>query len=149
MHSLNHCSCGKAINITYSECVSVPLVIRHVMGMRRVILFYVAFLEQVMVTPVQALKLCTGRTAYRGSRGIGLLFLGHGIRRGEGSASRPGHTLHPGKTRYLLYRRLGGPQGRFGQVRKISYPTGFDPRTVRPVAHSLYRLSYSGIQCVC
>ena len=53
---------------------------------------------------------------------------------GEGSASRPGHSLPPGKTRYPLYRRLGGPQGRCGQVRKISPPQGFDPRTVQPVA---------------
>jgi hypothetical protein len=35
-----------------------------------------------------------------------------------------------------LYRRLGGPQGRSGQVRKISHPPGFDPRTVQPVASS-------------
>ena len=53
---------------------------------------------------------------------------------GEGSASRPGHSLPPGKTRYPLYRRLGGPQGRSGKVRKISPPLGFDPRTVQPVA---------------
>jgi hypothetical protein len=49
------------------------------------------------------------------------------------SVSRPGRTLPPGKTRYPLYRRLGGPQGRPGQVRKISSPPGFDPRTVQPV----------------
>ena len=30
----------------------------------------------------------------------------------------------PRKTRYPLYRRLGGPQGRSGRVRKISPPTG-------------------------
>jgi len=35
---------------------------------------------------------------------------------GEGSASRPGSSLPPGKTRYPLYKRLGGPQGRSGQV---------------------------------
>ena len=29
----------------------------------------------------------------------------------EWSAARPGHTLPPGKTRYPLYRRLGGPPG--------------------------------------
>ena len=52
----------------------------------------------------------------------------------EGSASRPGRSLPPGKTLYPLYRRLGGPQGRSGQVRKISPPPGFDPRTVQPVA---------------
>ena len=53
---------------------------------------------------------------------------------GEGSASRPGRSLTPGKNRYPLYRRLGGPQGRSGQVRKISTPPGLDPRTVQPVA---------------
>ena len=53
---------------------------------------------------------------------------------GEGSASRPVSSLPPGKTRYPLYRRLGGPQGRSGQVRKISPSPGFDPRTVQSVA---------------
>jgi hypothetical protein len=43
-------------------------------------------------------------------------------------------ALPPRKTRYLLYRRLGGPQGRYGRLRKISPPPGFDPRTVQPVA---------------
>ena len=52
---------------------------------------------------------------------------------GEGSASCSGCSLPPGKSRYPLYRRLGGPQDRSGQVRKISPPPGFDPRTVQPV----------------
>jgi len=43
-------------------------------------------------------------------------------------------ALPPGKTQYPLYRRLGGPQSRSGQVRKISPTPGFDPRTVQPVA---------------
>jgi hypothetical protein len=43
-------------------------------------------------------------------------------------------ALPPGKTRYPLYRRLGGPQGRSGCVWKIAPPPGFDHRTVRPVA---------------
>ena len=43
-------------------------------------------------------------------------------------------ALPPGKTRYPLYRRLGGSQGRSGEVRKIWPPLGFDPRTVQPVA---------------
>ena len=33
---------------------------------------------KVKRTLVQALRLCTGRTARRGSRGIALLFLDHG-----------------------------------------------------------------------
>ena len=44
-------------------------------------------------------------------------------------------ALPPGKTRYPLYRRLGGPLSRSGRVRKISPPTPeFDPRTVHSVA---------------
>jgi len=58
----------------------------------------------------------------------------NGTRRGEGSESRPGHSLPPGKARYSFYRRLGGPQGRSGQMRKISPPPGFDPRTVHRLA---------------
>ena len=42
-------------------------------------------------------------------------------------------ALPPGKTRYPLYRRLGGPQARSGWVRKISPPPGFDPRNVQAV----------------
>jgi len=53
---------------------------------------------------------------------------------GEGSASRPGRSLPLGKTQYPLYRRLGGPQGRSGQVRKILTLPGFNPRTVQPIA---------------
>ena len=37
---------------------------------------------KVKVTLVQALRLCTGRTAHRGSRGIALLFHDHGTRKG-------------------------------------------------------------------
>jgi hypothetical protein len=62
------------------------------------------------------------------------LFLDLGTRRGEGSASLLGRFLPPGKTRYPLCRRLGGPHGRCGQVRNVSPPPGFDPRTVHPVA---------------
>ena len=72
--------------------------------------------------------------AHRGSRGIALPFHDHDSRRGEGSVSCPGHSLPLGKTRYPLYRRVGGPQGRSGQVRKISPPPGFDPRTVQSQA---------------
>jgi hypothetical protein len=36
-------------------------------------------------------------------------------------------ALPPGMTRYPLYRRLSGPQGRSGRVLKISPPLGFDP----------------------
>jgi len=38
--------------------------------------------KKVKCTLVQALKLCTGRTAHRGSRGIALLFHDHSTRKG-------------------------------------------------------------------
>jgi len=43
-------------------------------------------------------------------------------------------ALHPEKSLYSMYRRLGGPQGRSGGVRKILSSPGFDSRTVQPVA---------------
>ena len=53
---------------------------------------------------------------------------------GVGGQHQAPAALPPGNTRYPLYRRLGGSQGRYGQVRKISHRPGFDPRTVQPVA---------------
>ena len=102
--------------------------------LRRSLTLILGLKVKVKCTLVQALRLCTGRTAHRGSRGIALPFHDHGTRRVEGSASRPGRSLPPGNPRYPLYRRLCGPQDRFGQVRKISPPPEFDPRTVQPVA---------------
>jgi hypothetical protein len=53
---------------------------------------------------------------------------------GGWSTPRPGRFTPGKETRYPLYRRLDGSQGRFGRVRKTSPPLGFDPRTVQPVA---------------
>jgi len=77
---------------------------------------------------------CSRPHGPRGGRGIAPLFHDLGTRWGwvVNVTSRP--PLPPGKTRYPLYRRLGGPQGRSGRVRKISSPTGFNPRTLQPVA---------------
>jgi hypothetical protein len=53
---------------------------------------------------------------------------------GVGGQCHASAELQPAKTRYPLYRKLDGPQGRYGRVWKISPPPGFDPRTVQPVA---------------
>ena len=108
-------------------CVSFPLLARPVLTTSR-------GKSKVKCTLIQALRLCKGRTACRGSRGIALPFHDHGTWRGEGPASRPDRSLPLGKMRYPLYWRLGGPQGRSWDVRKISPPPGFDPRTVQLVA---------------
>jgi len=93
-------------------------------------------------TLVQALRFCTGRTAHRGSRGIALLFLDHGTRRGWGVSVTPRLLLTPGKTRYPLYRKLGGPQGRSGQVRENLAPTGIRSPDRPARSQSLHRLRY-------
>ena len=90
---------------------------------------------KVKCTLVQALKLCTGCTAHRGSRGKAPLFL-------EGLASRPGRSLPRERLGTHCTGGWVGSQGRSGKLRKISPPPGFDPRTIQPVAQSLYRLSY-------
>ena len=52
---------------------------------------------------------------------------------GEGGQRQAPASLPPGKSRYPLCSRLGGPQGRSELVGKISPSSGFDPRTVQPV----------------
>ena len=94
---------------------------------------------KVKCTLAQALRLCTGHTAHRESL---YPFMATALEGGEGSASRPGRSLPLGKTRYPLYRRLGGPQGRYGQVRKISPPTGIRSPDRPARSQSLYRLRY-------
>jgi len=60
---------------------------------------------------------------------------------GEWSAARPGRILPPGKTRYPLYRRLGGPQGRSGRAENlVPHRDSIPDRPAR--SQSLYRLSY-------
>ena len=54
---------------------------------------------------------------------------------GVGGQRHAPAALPPGKTRYLLYRRMGGPQGRSGLVQKISphrdsIPGPFSPQRV-------------------
>jgi len=57
-----------------------------------------------------------------------------GARWGRWSTSSHNRFTPPGKKRYLLYRRLGGLQGRSGRVRKILGPLGFYSRIVEPLA---------------
>jgi len=72
--------------------------------------------------------------AQRWSRGIALLFLQPQRYMSVGGQRHAPVALPPGETRYPLYRKLGGTQGRSGRVRKILPPPGFDSRTVQPVA---------------
>jgi len=51
---------------------------------------------------------------------------------GEWSAARPGRTLSPGKTRYPLYKTIGGPQSRSGRAENL-VPTRIRSRIIQPV----------------
>jgi len=63
---------------------------------------------------------------------------------GVGGQRHAPPTLPPGKTRYPLYKRLGRPQSRSGQVRKLSPPTGIRSPDRPARSKSLYWLSYPG-----
>ena len=60
---------------------------------------------------------------------------------GVGGQRHAPAALPSGKTRYPLYRRLGGPQGRSGRVRKIWPPTRIRSLDRPARIESLYRLS--------
>jgi len=89
--------------------------------------------KKVKCTLVQALMLCTGRTAHKGSRGLALLFLDHGTRRGWGVSVTPRPLFTPGKDPVPFVQEAGWAR----QVWKISPPPEFEPRTIQSVA-SLY-----------
>jgi hypothetical protein len=120
---LGHCSYTMSININHrSDCHKFRPTLCLSQGLSH------PEENKVKVTLERVTK------AQRGSRGIALLFLYPQRKIGwvVNATSRP---LYSGKeTRYQLYRRLGGPQGRSGRVRKTSPQPGFDPRTVQPVA---------------
>ena len=89
-------------------------------------------------------KFCKGkgkvlpRTGHEGPereyRYSSTLYLTSALDEGWWSTPRPGRFTTGKERQYPLYRRLRGPQCQSGQVRKISPPPGFHPRTVEPVA---------------
>ena len=90
--------------------------------------------KKVKVTLVQALRLCTGRRAHRGSRGIALPFHGHSTRRGWGVSVTPRPLFTPGKDPVPIVQKAGWAPGPVWTGTENLAPLGFDPRTVQPVA---------------
>jgi hypothetical protein len=88
---------------------------------------------KVKCTRVQALRLCTGRTTQRGSRGITLPFHDRGTGRGWGVSVTPRPLFNPGKDPVPIEQEAGWAPGPVWKVRKISPPPGFNSRTVQPV----------------
>jgi len=67
--------------------------------------------KKVKCTLVQALRLCTVRTAHRGSRGIVLLFHDHGTRRGRGVSVTPRPLFTPTKEPVPIVQEAGWAPG--------------------------------------
>jgi hypothetical protein len=67
--------------------------------------------KMVKCTLVQALRLCTGRTAHRGSRGTALLLHDHGTSRGWGVSVTPRPLFTPGKDPVPIVQEAGCAPG--------------------------------------
>jgi len=98
--------------------------------------------SKVKCTLVQALRLWTGRTAHRGSKGIVLLFLVHGTRRrwGVSVTLRPPFT--PGKDPEPIVQEAGWTSGPVWTAAKNLASTGIRSPDRPARSQSLYRLSY-------
>jgi hypothetical protein len=79
---------------------------------------------KVQCTLVQALRLCTGRTANRGSSGIALPFHDHGTRRGWGVSVTPRPLFTPGKNPIHIVQEAGWAPGAFWTGAENIAPTG-------------------------
>jgi hypothetical protein len=89
---------------------------------------------KVKCTLVQALRLCTGYTAHRGSRGIALLFLVHGTGRGRGVSVTLRPLFIPGKDRVLIMQEAGWNPELVWLGAENLVPTGIRSPTIQPVA---------------
>ena len=89
---------------------------------------------KVKCTLVQAIRLCTGRTAHRGSSGIALPIHDQTLEGGEGSASRPGRFFPPERLGTHCTGSWVGPRAGLDRCGKSRPPPGFDLRTVQPLA---------------
>ena len=69
--------------------------------------FYKGWRKKVKCTLVQALRLCTGRTALRGSRSIALPFHDHGTRKGWVVSVTSGPLFTPGKDPVPIVQEAG------------------------------------------
>ena len=89
---------------------------------------------KVKCTLVQALGLCTDCTAHRGSRGIALLFLDHGTRRGWGVSITPWPLFTPGKDSVpIVQEACWAPGPVWTGAKNLAPHRDSIPGTVQPV----------------
>ena len=80
------------------------------------------------------MRLCTGRTAHRGSRGIALPFHDHCTIREEGVSVTLRPLFTPAKDPVPILKEARWAPGPVWTSAEKLAPPGFDPRTVQPVA---------------
>ena len=97
---------------------------------------------KVKRTLVQALRLCTGPTAHRGSRGIALPFHDHGTRRGVRVQRHAPAALYPGKDPVRTVQEAGWAPGPVCTGAENLAPTGIRSPVCPARSQSLYRLRY-------
>ena len=96
--------------------------------------------KEVKYTLVQALRLCTGRTAHWWSRGIALPLHNHGTRRGWGVSVTPQPLFTPGKDPVPIVQEAGWASGPVWTGAKNLAPHW--DLIPGPCSQLLYRLSY-------
>ena len=106
-------------------------------------------MTELTSTLVQALRLCTGRTALKESRGIALLFLDHGTRREWGVSVTPRPLFSPGKDPVPFVQKAGWAPGPVWTGAENLAPTGIRSPARPARSQSLYRLSYPGPSVIC
>ena len=105
--------------------------------------FWICGMYMVKVTFVQALRLCTGRTAHRGSRGIAILFHDHSTRRGWVVSITPRPLFTPGKDPVFIVQEVGCATGPVWTGAENLAPTGIRSPVCPACSQSLYQLSYT------
>jgi len=93
-------------------------------------------------TLVQALRLCTGRTAHRVCGGLALLFLDHGTRKGWGVSVTARPLFTPGKDPVPTVQEAGWAPGPVWTGAENLTPTGIRSPDRPARSQSLYRLRY-------
>jgi len=123
------------------------------LGSLSIVVVFQLFLGSVVVkgkvkcTHAQVLRLCSGRTAHRGSRGIALLFLDHGIRRGWGVSVTPRPLFTRGKTPVPILQEAGWTPGPVWTGAENLASTGIRSPDRPARSESLYRLRYPAHKC--
>jgi len=110
-------------------------------------LSFMVTLCKVNCTLVQTLRLCTGCTAHKGSRGISLLFHDHGTRRGLGVSVTPRPLFTPRKDPVHIVQEAGWATGPVWTGAGNLAPTGIRSQDRPARSQSLYRLSYPVAFC--